>query len=431
MLALESPDTRTEALAWVRAVELRRLDEQCATYLDYGGAAPYPDSLVRRHAQLLRGRTLGNPHSTNPAARAATDDVAAAKHHILRYFDADPASYDVCLVANCSAGIRLVGESFRWDSAAVYALTADNHNSVNGVRELARARGARVQYLPLDACLRVPRFELPRLNGARGLFAFPAQSNFSGVRHPLELVREAQRQGYAVLLDAAAYAPTSPLSLRDVPADFVPVSFYKMFGYPTGAGALIARRESLRLLQRPWFAGGTVEFASVLHDRYQLKSDMEGFEDGTVNFLAASAIPLGLDFMRRIDPAIVRAHVETLTDHLLCWLDALRHSNGRPLIRLYGPGDTDRRGGTVAFDVVDRSGRTLDCEQIVTLAGESRISLRSGCFCNPGAAEYALGADAATLRRGALRASLGYGSNYADVDALGTFLSQFNTGDLS
>jgi selenocysteine lyase/cysteine desulfurase len=420
-----------DALAWVRAVELRRLEQLGAIYLDYGGAAPYPDSLVRRHGLQLRGRTLGNPHSTNPAARAATEDVSAAKHDILRFFDADPAIYDVGLVANCSAGIRLVGESFPWDATSVFALTADNHNSVNGVRQFARARGSRVQYLPLDARLRVPRLELPRLNGARGLFAFPAQSNFSGVRHALEFVTEAQRRGYMVLLDAAAYAPTSPLSLRAVPADFVPVSFYKMFGYPAGIGALIARRESLQLLRRPWFAGGTVDFASVAHDRHQLKTDLEAFEDGTVNFLAASAVSLGLDFMEHIGPDRVNAHVAALTEHLLSWLDALRHCNGRPLIRVYGPRDTDRRGGTVAFDVIDHNGRALDCELIVELAGKSGISLRSGCFCNPGAAEYALGAETTALRRGALRASLGYGSNYADVDALGSFLSQFNTGDLS
>ena len=46
------------------------------------------------------------------------------------------------------------------------------------------------------------------------------------------------------LLDAAKYICTSPLSLRRCPADFVPISFYKLFGYPTGLGALIVRRSS-------------------------------------------------------------------------------------------------------------------------------------------------------------------------------------------
>jgi len=41
------------------------------------------------------------------------------------------------------------------------------------------------------------------------------------------------------------------------------VSFYKMFGYPTGVGALIVKKDFLPLLDRPWFAGGTVDVVQV------------------------------------------------------------------------------------------------------------------------------------------------------------------------
>lgn len=36
------------------------------------------------------------------------------------------------------------------------------------------------------------------------------------------------------------------------------ISFYKIFGYPTGLGALIARKESLKLFRKRYFGGGTV-----------------------------------------------------------------------------------------------------------------------------------------------------------------------------
>jgi hypothetical protein len=62
----------------------------------------------------------------------------------------------------------------------------------------------------------------PREAGARrGLIAFPAQSNFSGVRHPLRLIDLAHSRGYDVLLDAAAYVPTRRLDLSAVHPDFV------------------------------------------------------------------------------------------------------------------------------------------------------------------------------------------------------------------
>ena len=441
-------------VALVRELEFRRLDADGHVYLDYAGAALYPDTLVREHQRILRRRVLGNPHSTNPAALASTADAHHAKEQLLRFFRADPAQYDVCFTANASGAIRLVGESFPFEAGSQLVLTADNHNSVNGVRQFARTRGARVTYLPLDRELRAGPLDLPRVHGRPNLFAFPAQSNFSGVRHPLAWVKQAQERGYQVLLDAAAFVPTSALDLSAVPADFVCVSLYKMIGYPTGLGALIAKRSALRTLQRPWFAGGTVDFASVLNDRVQLKSDSEAFEDGTINFLAVSAVPLGLALLDRLGMARINAHVGRITQQLLDGLGSLKHPNGAPLIELYGPANTIERGGTIAFNVRAADGRIIDFESVIDAAAGLNISLRGGCFCNPGASERAFGYTAEQIDRalarvsanfsypalrgslgdcpvGAVRASLGYASTERDVLALLAFLSSFPTNTRS
>ncbi len=95
------------------------------------------------------------------------------------------------------------------------------------------------------------------------MFAYPAQSNFSGEKHPLELVKQAQGRGWRVLLEAAAFTPTNRLDLSTVKPGFVSLSFYKGFGYPTGVDVLLMHRSSAALLKRPWFAGGTVRFASM------------------------------------------------------------------------------------------------------------------------------------------------------------------------
>lgn len=36
------------------------------------------------------------------------------------------------------------------------------------------------------------------------------------------------------------------------------LSYYKIFGYPTGLGALLVRRDALPLLRKRFFGGGTV-----------------------------------------------------------------------------------------------------------------------------------------------------------------------------
>ena len=120
--------------------------------------------------------------------------------------------------ANATAALKLVGESYPFEPGGRLVLTADNHNSVNGIRELARSKGAAVDYVPLavpdcaSAMRRCSRRWTGR-PGPRGLFAYPAQSNYSGVRHPLAWIDAAHERGWDVLLDASAFVPTNPLDL--------------------------------------------------------------------------------------------------------------------------------------------------------------------------------------------------------------------------
>lgn len=444
----------SESFAELRAREFARLDAGGHVYLDYTGAGLYGESQIRRHGSLLRRRVLGNPHSENPTSHASTLHVEEARRRVLGFFHADPTEYAVVFTANATGALKLIGEAFPFHQGSRFVLLADNHNSVNGIREFARRRGASVQCIGLDAELRAPELPhaLPPADGAASLFAYPAQSNFTGVKHPLEWIEDAHERGYHVLLDAAAFVPTNPLDLSVVKPDFVSISFYKMFGYPTGVGALLLRHEALRTLERPWFAGGTVRFASAQNPLHLLKADAEAFEDGTPNFLAITAVPLGLDMLEEAGMVRIREHVLDLTRLLLWELGALRHADGTPLVRLYGPASTVMRGGTVAFNLQDAGGVLIESDAVQHACTAANISLRSGCFCNPGAAEHAFGyaASAASdcLRSipapdfsldrfsdcmggapvGAVRVSVGLGSNAADLrrllDVLKTFRDQ-------
>ncbi len=467
-LDLPTGGADTERFAALRASEYGRLDESGHAYLDYTGAGLYGRSQIERHHAFLARHLVGNPHSANPTSSLATEAMEEARRRVLAFFGADPADYTVVFTANASAAIKLLGEAYRFGPEADLILMADNHNSVNGLRRYAEAAGAPVRYLGLDAELRLaepfPAAKAPEVgspaiargNGhpdrgaRRGLFAFPGQSNFSGVRHPLNLIDQAHAAGYDVLLDAAALVPTRQLDLARTPADFVAVSFYKMFGFPTGVGVLIARSEALARLARPWFAGGTVDFVSVQSGIHQLSPGAEGFEDGTPNFLGVAAVATGLAYLEAVGVESVGRHVARLTGRLLERLAALRYADGRPVLALYGPAGTDARGGTVAFNVLDRRGRPRRYAPIENAAGERSIHLRGGCFCNPGAAEVAFAFPADRSRRcfeqlppgtfdldrladcvgpdvavGALRASLGIASNERDVDRLVEFLAEW------
>lgn len=443
-------DLRTSFEA-LRADEFRRLDECGHVYLDYTGSGLYAESQLRRQEAFLEHHVLGNPHSENPTSMEATRIVEGARRDILDFFGADPKEYVVVFAANASAALKLVGESFPFAHGSRFVLMQDNHNSVVGIREYARAKGGEVITLDMDAELRLPAgATLPEAGTGPSLFAYAAQSNFSGVQHSLGLVADAKARGFDVLLDAAAFVPTNTLDLSEVAPDFVCVSFYKMFGFPTGVGALLARRDALPRLRRPWFGGGTVEYVSVQNSIHQLRVGAEAFEDGTPNFLGIAAVPAGLDFLRTVGMARVHERVVDLTDRLLGILTALRHANGRPAVDVYGPTGTDGRGGTVAFNVVDPDGAVVPYGVVERAASAVNISLRGGCFCNPGAAEAAFGLPAADAYRcftsmprgtfnlkslaeclgsgvpvGAMRASVGIATDDTDLDRLEVFLTDF------
>jgi selenocysteine lyase/cysteine desulfurase len=438
----------TATLDQLRAADYARLDDSGHVYLDYTGGGLYAVSQLRRHFALLENGVYGNPHSHNPSSSAMTELVEKTRKRVLAYFNAPEDEYVAIFTANASNALKLVGESYPFGPGCRYLLTFDNHNSVNGVREFARAKGAAIRYAPL--ALPDMRVDEPVLDsfleqgrdGANNLFAYPAQSNFSGVQHPLEWIERARTLGWDVLVDAAAFVPSNRLDIARWKPDFVPVSFYKMFGYPTGVGCLIARRGKLHKLHRPWFAGGTITVASVQGDRYWMAEGAEAFEDGTVDYLNIPAVAIGLDHLDSIGVETIHERCRCLIGWLIQEITAMRHSNGRPLIRLYGPPSTERRGGTVTMNFYDRDDRVISHLDIEEQAARENISLRTGCFCNPGGGEVALELSKTELigcfrtteeaksgpftiddsrlcvdgkSSGAVRVSVGLASNYSDV----------------
>ncbi len=446
----------TLSLDELRSRDFSRLDAEGHVYLDYTGGGLYAESQVRRHTELLLGTVFGNPHSSNPTSLATTERIERCRGRVLEFFNASPDEYAVIFTANASQALKLVGESYPFGKDDRFLLTFDNHNSVNGIREFDRVRGAETMYVPLEPpLLRVPwatiKCYLSRpCSGENKLFAYPAQSNFSGVQHPLEWIELAHSMGWDVLLDAAAFVPTNRLDLGQVHPDYVALSFYKMFGYPTGVGALIGRREALDKLHRPWFAGGTIAVASVQADLYSLVSGPPAFEDGTLDYTNIPAVEFGLDFVDAVGLDMIHDRVLCLAHWLIEGLLSLRHKNGRPLILLYGPRDRHGRGGTITVNFLTAEGGIIDHEVIEGGANKQMISLRTGCFCNPGAGELALGLSRDEIvscfrplkqeeeltyenfrscidskGTGAVRVSVGSVTNFADIFAFLSFANGF------
>ncbi|KAI9573290.1 PLP-dependent transferase [Boletus coccyginus] len=426
----------------LRRSDFARLDRAGETYVDYMGGAQHPESLVHVHGDFLTQSIMGNTHSVSNSSRLSSECADEARKMVLSFFQA-PRGYTVIFTANATGALKLVGEAFPFREDSSFVLGADSHNSVHGIREFATRRGAKVHYIPStptggfepSVAKDVLQSNKPAASSTPSLFALTGQSNISNSKNPLSILKYASSLGYNTVLDAAALAPTSVISLTETPVDAMAVSFYKMFGYPTGVGALIVKESFLATLERPWFAGGTVNIVQVPGTLVTRAAKLhEQFEDGTVNYLTLSAITDGLRFLTAYLP-FLPLRLSCLMHFLTSSMAELRHdTNGMPVVkilsklpsrRLKSIGEQSDSGSTVSFVILSPTGDMLPNSFVEHVATMHNISLRTGCMCNPGGASALLGIQQVMespvrptrvgRELGVVRVSLGLGSDWGDV----------------
>ncbi|GIL62185.1 hypothetical protein Vafri_16451 [Volvox africanus] len=381
-------------------------------YMDYTGSSVYCQTQLDNVFSELRQCMFGNPHSANPSSSFTSDRVEEVRDMVLKYFNASPADYQVVFTKSATDALKLVGETFPWSEGSMFRYLRENHNSVLGVREYALKAGGTFQAVNESFVDRWAmrgdsagdhsppntRFPAPTYS----LFAFPAEDNFAGVKYPLSWVRGVQSRStdshrWLVMVDAAAYVPTQPLDLSQVPVDFVDMSFYKMFGYPTGLGALIIKTSLVPLLHKVFWGGGTVALATSEDNFHVLKCrPSDRLEDGTVAFLDVIAVKHGLNMIQKLGGIRrVQEHVACLTEWLYTRLAALRHSNGAPMLAIFGkhnmPNHRQVQGGIVNFELLKPDGSIFSYKTVEREAAGTGFHLRTGAECNPGACYNYLG----------------------------------------
>jgi molybdenum cofactor sulfurtransferase len=317
-------------------------------YLDHGGTTLASKSLVQDFARRMQKKLLSNPHSDTESPSSSASIIAETRNQVLDFFQADPAHFDVVFTANATAAIKLVADALSGtEDGFDYYYHYKWHTSLIGVGELAKE----VRYLAsneaVDSWLSNEDETSRPACSKPSLFAYPAQSNMDGERLPTHWPKKVRASSHAriyTLLDAAAFVSTGQLSLRDhnCAADFVVLSFYKIFGFPD-LGALIVRKASADVLKhKRYFGGGTTEMIACrpksrpwvvrkedsLHDR---------LEDGTKPIRSILALACAIDSHKRLFGGMeqVSKHTAWLSRALHERLGKLHHANGQPVCHFY------------------------------------------------------------------------------------------------
>jgi molybdenum cofactor sulfurtransferase len=430
---------------------------QETVHLDHAASTVCPNSILAKVFKDWSTNFYANPHSQSLTSQYTSKRIRDVRDQVLTLFGTTSDTYDVIFTQNATHAMKIVGEYFPFKQGSEYiCLHESSHNSLLGIREYCFAKGGQFGALTeLEINLRLHQQNYEQYSSdVYNLFAYPAECNSTGKKYPLSWYEQIRSRRSSMLgdnhttgkwytlLDAAKYASTNVLTLGQNGPDFVAVSFYKMFGFPSGLGALLIRKDA-DILEKTYFSGGTVSVSAVDERFQELRKPIhERFEDGTIPFMNIIALGVIIEEFPRlfcVEDArnfiyCVNLHTSQLNSSLHARLSDLQHYNNAPVCEIYSSPDSS----ITNLNVLQPDGTYIGYSAIIKAANLYHINLRAGCFCNPGACSRTLNLTTQDLRNnfkqghvcwddndiiegrptGSVRLSFGWSSTLSDVDIL-------------
>jgi cysteine desulfurase len=364
------------------------------TYLDWNATAPLRPEAKEALAVALE--LTGNPSSVHAEGRAARALVETARALVAELVGGEPANV-IFTSGGTEANVVALSPEIqigRQSARDRLLISAVEHPSVTAG---GRFRPDQVEILPVDAhgvvdlgALEV-RLAALAAEGARPLVSVMLANNETGVIQPVaEVASVVHRHGALLHVDAVQAAGRIAVDINALEADLLTLSAHKIGG-PQGIGALIKRDEALRIV--PLIRGGGQE---------------RGLRGGTENVagiagFGAAAAAAGRD-------------LAVTVGRMLALRDALEHGlrQVEPATVIFGSA-AERLPNTTLFTVAG-----LRAETAIIAFDLAGVALSSGAACSSGKVQpshvlAAMGVDPA-LAKGAVRVSIGWDSNEADIE---------------
>jgi len=371
-------------------------------YLDNAATSwPKPDAVYTRMDAAFR-QLFSPKRGTARAARLGASQLDDVRALVARILGADDPRR-VCFMAGATHALNTAIQAFPLAAGDAVVMSAVEHHAVSRpVRKIARERGIRFHVVPYtdDTPFDLVAFEaLLRDDPKIKLVATTHASNVLGSILPVAQIGALCRKfGKTYLLDAAQSAGVLPIDVESMGVDMVALPGHKSLYGPPGVGVLWIR-DGVPLAT--YMEGGTGG-DSGKHELAPTTPD--GFEVGTIPLPQILALGEGIRWVFDTGLSTIHHHEIRLLSRLL---DALATM---PEVTIYGHRDVSRKTPVVSFNVAGFAPKPLG----ETLFDDFGIALRAGFHCAPMAHESA----GSAASGGTVRASLGWSTTDADVDAL-------------
>ncbi len=350
----------------------RRMNGKRLVYLDSASTSQKPIQVINKVNEVYKEYNSNIHRGIYKISEKATEEYIGSKEKASRFVNSD--SYrEIVYVRNATEAINLVALTWGEDSIKkndhILISSMEHHSNIVPWQLLAKRKGAVLDYIGLTKDFLIDMDDYGRkLEGKPKIVAITHASNVLGTINDVEkIARMAHAEGAHVLVDGAQSAPHMRVDVKRMGCDFFALSSHKMLG-PSGIGVLYAKEGILEDM-RPLLGGGdmikSVSFKESAWNELPWK-----FEAGTQNIEGAIGFGAAIDYLDMIGMDSVRKHEKGLASYALKRLDEIEG------LRVYGPSDTEKKGGIASFSIDGI--HPHDVAQVLDSEG---IAIRSGHHC--------------------------------------------------
>jgi cysteine desulfurase/selenocysteine lyase len=346
-------------------------DGRDLVYLDNAATSQTPDQVVDAIADYYRrynSNVHRGLHELSQEASVAYEDA----HDKLAEFVGGEDREEMVFTKNTTEAENLV--AFAWGlnelgpGDEVVLTQMEHHASLVTWQQVAEKTGAEVKYIPItedgyldmDAAAEMITDDTQLVNVVH-------VSNTLGTVNPVgDLADIAHDHDAFIFVDGAQAAPTRPVDVQEIDADFYAFSGHKMLG-PTGIGCLYGKRHLLEAME-PYLYGGMM-IKKVTYEDSTWNDLPWKFEAGTPVIAQGVALAEAVDYIEDIGMENIQAHEEELTEYAY---DRLTETGD---VDVYGPPGDDR-GAVVSFNVDG-----IHAHDLSSILNDYGVAIRAGDHC--------------------------------------------------
>ena len=356
------------------------LDNAATTY-------PKPRAILEATGRLYAEYGVNPGRSGYDLCMVAGEMVHTTRKQLSKFFGGtDPNR--LVFAYNASDALNLLLQGVVGEGDHVISTTVEHNSVIRPLNHLARDRGTRVEFVPVDGACRVdPDDVRRRITPDTRLVMVNHGSNVVGTIQPVaEIGRICRDRGVLFAIDAAQTAGVVPIDMAAMHIDVVVFTGHKSLLGPTGIGGLCVG-DGVEIRSTRW--GGTGVKSAF---PYHLEEYPYRLEVGTINIHGVAGLHFAQEYLAEHGIGNIYRHEMELFAHLQHGLQ------GVDRVTLVGTSSLDHRLPVLAFTVDG-----MDPADVGTMLDvDFGIATRTGLQCAP-LIHQQLG----TAPRGAVRMSLG------------------------